>query len=99
MKKPDKYGERLNTKNFININSADAVSIDYDERQKMLEIEYTNGSICQFENASTTEWNAFILCLIKGKGLDICMKEFKNKYESPYYYYYRLIVPAHQEAD
>jgi hypothetical protein len=98
MKKPDKYGDRLNTKNFRNVDSNDALSIDYDERHNIIEIEDAKGDIWQFENASKSEWNTFILCLNKGKGFSICMEDFKNKYESPYYYYYRLIIPAPLEA-
>lgn len=98
MKKPDKFGERLNTKNFRLVDFSGVLSIDYDDRHKIMEIEDTNGDICQFENADKSEWNAFILCLNKEKDLAICLKQFKNKYDSPYYYYYRLIVPSHQEA-
>ena len=98
MKKPDKYGDRLNTKNFRNVEFSGVLSIDYDERQKIVEIEDAKGYLYHFENASKTEWNAFILCLNKEEDLAICIKEFKNKYESPYYYYYRLIIPSHHEA-
>jgi hypothetical protein len=98
MKKPDKYGDRLNTKNFRNVDSGGVLSIDYDERHKIIEIEDKKGTICQFENAAKNEWDAFILCLNKERDLAACIKEFKGKYESPYYYYYRLIVPSEQEA-
>jgi hypothetical protein len=98
MKKPDKYGDRLNTKNFRNVDLSGVFSIDYDEKHKILEIEDTTGEVCQFENANKSEWNAFIECLNKEKDLAVCIKDFKKKYDSPYYYYYRLVIPSHQEV-
>ena len=98
MQKPDKYGERLNTKNYRDVEISDACSIDYEDKHKIIEIEDANGEIYQFENASKIEWDTFLACLNKEKDLDICIKQFKSKYDSPYYYYYRLIIPSHQEA-
>ena len=40
MKLPDKYGERLGTKNFRKVTSEAALSIDYSPKRKIIEIEY-----------------------------------------------------------
>lgn len=98
MKKPDKYGVRLSTKNFRNVVSSAALSIDYDERLKIIEIEYATKEIYHYENVKKSEWEKFLLHAKKEKGLGVYINEFKTKYESPYYYYYRLIVVSHHNA-
>ena len=40
MKLRDKNGVRLNTENFRKVTSEAALSIDYDKRLKIVEIEY-----------------------------------------------------------
>ena len=98
MKKPDKYGVRLGTKNFRRVKSSAARSIDYDERLKIIEIEYSSKDIYHYENVKKSEWDKFVSYAKKEKGLGVYISEFKEKYESSYYYYYKLIISFPEEA-
>jgi hypothetical protein len=88
MKLRDKYGGRLNTKNFRKVTSEAVLSIDYDQRLKTIEIEYHNKEVYNYLNTNNKEWAKMIEFANKGKGLGAYLNhDFKKKHD-----YYKLIV-------
>ena len=84
---PDKYGVRLNSNYFRKVKSHAVVSIDYDERLKMIEIEFVNKEVYHYLNTNHKEWNKFIEFSNKGEGLGAYINQvFKKKHD-----YYKLI--------
>jgi hypothetical protein len=88
MKLRDKYGVRLNTKNFRKVTSEAALSIDYDQRLKIIEIEYLNEDVYHYLNSNNKEWTKMIEFANKEKGLGGYINhDFKDKHD-----YYKLMV-------
>jgi hypothetical protein len=88
MRLHDKYGVRLNSKNFRKANSSAALNIDYDEKLKIIEIEFVNNGVYHYLNATNKEWNKFIEFSNKGKGLGEYLNQiFKKKHD-----FYSLII-------
>ena len=64
------------------------MSIDYEQRLKIIEIEFMNNEIYHYLNTNNKEWNKFIDFSNKGEGLGAYINQkFKKKYN-----YYKLIV-------
>ena len=92
MKLPDIYGKRLHSKNFRRVNSHAAFSIDYDEKKKIIEIEYKNGRIYHYLDMSKAAWNKILSFVDKGKGLGTYINQkFKKMIDEENYAYYELI--------
>ena len=88
MKLQNKYGVRLNTKNFRKVTSDAALSIDYHRKLKTIEIEYHNNEMYHYLNANNKEWAKMIEFANKGEGLGRYINhDFKKKHD-----YYKLIV-------
>jgi hypothetical protein len=88
MKFPDKYGVRINTKNFRRVESDAALSIDYDQRLKIIEIEFINNDVYHYLKSNKKEWDKFIELANKGSSLGTYInQEFKKRHN-----YYKLIV-------
>jgi hypothetical protein len=88
MKLHDKYGIRLNTKNFRKVTSEAVLSIDYHRKLKTIEIEYHNNDVYHYLNANNKEWGKMIEFANKGEGLGGYINhDFKKKHD-----YYKLIV-------
>lgn len=88
MKLQDKYGVRLNTKNFKRVKSDAALSIDYYPKSKIIEIEYPNNEVYHYLKTNYKEWNKLIELANKGKGLGTYInQEFKKNHD-----FYKLIV-------
>ena len=98
MKRPVKYGLRLNTKNFRTVQSHAALSIDYDNRLGIIEIEYVTKEIYHYLKATEGDWKKFIFYANKLEGLGGYISEFKKKYEHDMYDYYKLIVISSPES-
>ena len=93
MKLPDKYGDRLHTKNFRRVTSEAAISIDYYPKLKIIEIEYKTGKIYHYLNMNKKVWNTFLELANKGKSLGTYInQDFKNMINENNYDYYELIV-------
>ena len=93
MNLPDIYGKRLHSKNFRRVNSHAAFSIDYDEKKKIIEIEYKTGKIYHYLNMSKTIWKKILSFADKGKGLGTYInQEFKKMINEDNYDYYELIA-------
>lgn len=88
MKLQEKYGVRLSTENFRKVTSEAALSIDYDKRLKIVEIEYLNSDVYHYLNSNNKEWGKMIDFANKSKGLGGYVNhDFKKKHD-----YYKLIV-------
>jgi hypothetical protein len=88
MKLQDKYGVRLNTKNFRSVKSNAALSIDYYPKLKFAEIEYPNNDVYHYLKTNHKEWKKLIELANKGEGLGAYInQEFKKNHD-----YYKLIV-------
>jgi hypothetical protein len=98
MKRPDKYGVRLNTKNFRHVSSHAARSIDYDKRLKIIEIEYITKEIYHYLKATEDDWNKFISYANKKEGLGEHISKFKTRYDGGGYDFYKLIVISTPES-
>src|SRR4051794_32821497 len=97
MKLKPKRGERLYTKNFTKTQSTAIASADFDEKNKVIELEWIDedeNRIYHYEKASKTEWKKIVeLGKIKGNGLGAYLNRvFKNSYDTPKRDYYELIV-------
>ena len=96
MKDQDHYGDRLRTSNFKRVNSRAVNSIDYDERLKIIEIEYKTGEIYHYTNMNKKEWKMLLECLKEGNSLGGYLNaRFKPRFEDEKnrkYKYYKLIV-------
>ncbi len=57
MKKDDKFGERLNTRNYAIVHSRAAKSFDYNKTT--IEIEYSDGDIYHYMNYSLDDLKLF----------------------------------------
>lgn len=68
MRLPDKYGIRLQTKNFRKVKSHAALSIDYDGRLKIIEIEFQNNKVYHYLDTNAKDWKKFIEFANKGEG-------------------------------
>lgn len=90
MKLPDKYGARLNTENYKEVKSAAATSIDYYPKLKIIEIEFSSGSIYHYLNVKKPVWNKFLAFAAKGKGLGEFISQFKQPYNDGVERYYEL---------
>ncbi len=87
MRLPDKYGFRLNSKNFQRVESHAALSIDYDQKLKIIEVEYINKEVYHYLKTNNKEWKQFIELANKSEGLGAYINQyFKKKYD-----YYKLI--------
>ena len=85
---PHKYGIRLNTEHFRKVKSHAALSIDYDERSKIVEIEFVNHEVYHYLKTNKKEWNKFIEFSKETEGLGAYINQvFKKKHD-----YYKLIV-------
>ena len=93
MKLPDKYGERLYTKNFRIVTSEAAISIDYYPKLKIVEIEYKTGKIYHYLNINKEIWKKFLEFADKGKGLGTYInQDFKNMIDRDNHDYYELTL-------
>lgn len=101
MKLPDKYSERLHTINFRRVTSEAAISINYYEKLKIIEIEYKTGKIYHYLNMNKKMWNKFLEFANKGKGLGTYInQDFKHMINENNYDYYELIVtPNHSKTN
>lgn len=96
MKLPDKYGRRLHTKNFRRVSSEAAISIDYDSKLKIIEIEYKTGKTYQYLDMNKKVWNRFLEFADKGKGLGAYInQDFKCVVDENDYDYYEVINKSH----
>ncbi len=92
-----KYGERLYTSNFTRTNSRAIASADFDEKNKIIELEWRDdpdNKIYHYLKATKTEWGKIVeLGKIQGHGLGAYLNQvFKNSYNTPKRDYYELIV-------
>ena len=88
MKLRDKYGVRLNTENFRKVTSEAALSIDYDKRLKIIEIEHLNNDVYHYLNTNNKEWAKMVDFSNKGEGLGGYINhDFKKNHT-----FYKLIV-------
>jgi hypothetical protein len=97
-----KYGERLYTKNFTTTNSRAVASADFDEKNKIIELEWRDdpeNKIYHYLDAKKAEWKKIIeLGMVQGHGLgEYLNKYFKNPYTTPKRDYYELIVDGKHE--
>jgi len=97
MKLIPKRRERLFTKNFTEMNSEAIATADFDEKNKIVELEWRDepvNRIYHYEKATKTEWKKIVeLGKIKGNGLGAYLNRvFKNSYDTPKRDYYELIV-------
>lgn len=91
MKLPGKYGERLHTKNFRRVTSEAAISIDYESKLKIIEIEYKTRKIYHYLEMNKNVWNKFLELADKGKGLGAYInQDFKNMLDENENDYYQL---------
>jgi hypothetical protein len=88
MRLPDKYGIRLQTKNFRKVASHAVLSMDYNQSISIIELEFVNNEVYHYLHAGNKEWNKLIEFSNKGEGLGTYInQEFKKKFD-----YYKLIV-------
>ena len=94
MNEEDQYGDRLRTHNFKPVHSRAVNSIDYDQRLKIIEIEYKSGDVYHYKNMNKKEWEILLEIIKNPKGLgEYLNKKFKPRFESSTkFIYYRLIV-------
>ncbi len=97
MKLPDKYGVRLGTSSFKKVTSSAVLSVDYDAKENIVEIEYKNGNVYHYLNANKKEWSRIIGFIKKGEGLGTYINQvFKIIYNNNERNFYELIVmPEH----
>jgi hypothetical protein len=93
MKLPDSYGKRLRSKNFRRVNSHAAYNINYDEKKKIIEIEYKNGRIYHYLDMGKNDWKKLLKYADKGEGFGAYINQkFKPIFEnSDDYKFYELI--------
>jgi hypothetical protein len=99
-----KNGERLYTKNFTRTSSRAVASADFDEKHRLIELEWRDdpeNKIYHYENATKAEWKKIIeLGKTQGHGLgEYLNKYFKNPYNTPKRDYYELIVDEKHEEE
>lgn len=96
MKLPDKYAQRLHTGNFRKVTSDAVNSIDFDEKQNIVEVEWKGRHVYHYLNATKKEWNKMIEFANEGKGLGTYLNQvFKKPYDNCERNYYQLIVESH----
>ena len=92
-----KNGERLYTKNFTKTSSTAIASADFDEKNKIIELEWRDelqNRIYHYLKATKAEWKKIIeLGKMQGHGLGAYLNQvFKRPYDTPKRDYYELIV-------
>ena len=88
MKLKDRPGVRLRTKNFRPVEAGGIVSIDYDEKSKIGELEWKWDEIYHYLNVTKKEWAEITKYADRKEGLTTYVNEkFKKKHD-----YYRLII-------
>jgi hypothetical protein len=93
MKLHDKNGIRLNTKNFKRVDSEAVVSIDYNEKLRIIEIEFTNRKIFHYLSVKKSEWKEMISIINNKESLGTHINRvFKKPYNKGERDYYELIV-------
>jgi len=102
MKLKPKRGERLYTKNFTKTQSTAIASADFDEKNKVIELEWIDedeNRIYHYKSSTKAEWKKIVeLGKIKGDGLGAFINRvFKNPYETPKRDYYELITDEPSE--
>ena len=93
MKLPDVHGKRLRSKNFKRVDSHAANNINYDEKKKIIEIEYKNGRIYHYLDMDKNDWKKLLKYADKGEGFGAYINQkFKPIFEnSDDYKFYELI--------
>ena len=97
-----KYGERLHTRNFTKTRSTAIASADFDEKNKVIELEWRDelqNRIYHYLKATKAEWEKIVdLGKVQGNGLGAYLNRFfKNPYHTPKRDYFELIVEAPDE--
>ena len=97
-----KYEERLYTKNFTRTNSRAIASADFDEKNRIIELEWRDdpeNKIYHYLKATKAEWKKIVeLGKVQGHGLgEYLNKYFKNPYGTPKRDYYELLMDKKDE--
>lgn len=89
----EKYGFRLQSKNFRTVTSEAVDSIDYNPKAKIIEIEFKGGDVYHYLDAKNAEWKKMLGFVQKKKGLGAYVNQlFKEPYKKGERRYYRLIA-------
>jgi len=99
-----KNGERLYTKNFTRMHSEAIATADFDEKNKIIELEWRDdpdNKIYHYLDAKKSEWKKILeLGKEQGHGLGAYLnKIFKNPYTTPKRDYYELITEKTDEDE
>ena len=88
MKLKERVGVCLRTRNFRPVKAGGILSIDFDEKLKIVEIEWKGDGIYHYLKATKNEWSEITKYANKGKGLTgYVNSKFKDHHD-----YYQLIV-------
>jgi hypothetical protein len=73
MKLPDVHGKRLCSKNFKRVDSHAANNINYDEKKKIIEIEYKNGGVYHYLGMDKNDWKKLLKMQVQWKDLELML--------------------------
>ncbi|MBV9963333.1 MAG: KTSC domain-containing protein [Parafilimonas sp.] len=65
----ERYGHRLQTRNFRPVTSGAILSIDYSPKNKLVEVEFKDSDIYHYLDAKKKEWEKMLEFVRKKEGL------------------------------